>query len=160
MKKKLLSQKFYETLKLLEPRYPTKKALLLPALHAAQDEWGWLPPEVLDEIGNYIDIHPAQVVAVASFYSLFHLKPVGKHQLKFCTNVACCLRGSDQLIQHCEKKLGIARGETTADRTFTILEEECLGACDTAPVMLLNQEYQETMDIFKLDHLIESLKSK
>src|SRR5690606_16337683 len=102
---KILSKKFYEEMEKLEPRYPTKVALLLPALHAAQEEYGWLPSEVLDEVGEYIGIHPAQVREVASFYTMYNLKPVGKHHLKICTNVACALRGAEKLITLCEKKL-------------------------------------------------------
>ena len=130
---KILSQKFYDAMKKLEPRYPNKVALLLPALHQAQDETGWLPPEVMAEIGEYIGIHPAQVKEVASFYTMYNLKPVGKYHLKVCTNVACCLRGAYDVVEHTEKKLGIKCGQTTADKKFTLVEEECLGACGTAP---------------------------
>jgi NADH-quinone oxidoreductase subunit E len=155
---KLLSQKFYDEMKKLEPRYPNKVALLLPALHAAQDEHGWLPPEVMEEVGACLGIHPAQVREVASFYTMYNLKPVGKYHLKFCTNVACCLRGSDELVEHCEKKFGIKRGETTKDRRFTLMEEECLGACGTAPAMMLNDAYHENLDAKKLDAILDGLK--
>ncbi len=154
---KLLSEKFYGEMKKLEPRYPTKVALLLPALHAAQDEFGWLPGEVMDEIGAYIGIHPAQVREVASFYTMYNLKPVGKNHLKICTNVACSLRGADQLMEHCEKKLSIKCGETTPDRKFTLAEEECLGACGTAPAMMLGNDYHENLTIQKMDALLEKL---
>jgi NADH-quinone oxidoreductase E subunit len=155
---KLLSQKFYDSMKKLEPRYPTKVALLLPALHAAQEEYGWLPGEVMNEIGEYIGIHPAQVREVASFYTMYNLKPVGKYHLKICTNVACCLRGADELVEHCEKKFGIGVGETTPDKKFTLMEEECLGACGTAPAMMLNDDYHENLTAEKLDQLIAGLK--
>ncbi len=158
MAKKILSQKFYDEMKKLEPRYPTRVALLLPALHAAQDETGWLPPEVLEEIGAYIGIHPAQVREVASFYTMYNLKPVGKYHLKVCTNVACCLRGADELVEHCEKKLNIKCGETTKDRKFTLHEEECLGACGTAPAMMLNNDYHENLTIQRLDQLLDALE--
>jgi NADH-quinone oxidoreductase subunit E len=158
MAKKILSQKFYDEMKKLEPRYPTKVALLLPALHAAQDETGWLPPEVLEEIGAYIGIHPAQVREVASFYTMYNLKPVGKYHLKICTNVACCLRGADELVEHCEKKLNIKVGETTKDRKFTLHEEECLGACGTAPAMMLNNDYHENLTAQRLDQLLDALE--
>jgi len=158
MSKKVLSEQFYRQMAKLEPRYPSKVALLLPALHAAQDETGWLPPEVLDEIAHYIGIHPAQVREVASFYTMYNLKPVGKHVLKICTNVACCLRGADELVTHCEKKLGIKCGETTRDQKFTLMEEECLGACGTAPAMMLNNDYHENLDAQKLDQLFENLE--
>lgn len=155
---KVLSEKFYEKMKKLEPRYPTKVALLLPALHAAQDEYGWLPPEVMNEVGEYIGIHPAQVREVASFYTMYNLKPVGKYHLKICTNVACCLRGAYDLVEHCEKRFGIKVGETTPDRKFTLHEEECLGACGTAPAMMLNDDYHENLDARRLDQLLDELK--
>lgn len=153
---KLLSEKFYSRMKKLEPRYPTKVALLLPALHAAQEEYGWLPQEVMEEIGAYIEIHPAQVREVASFYTMYNLKPVGKHHIKICTNVACALRGADELVEHCEKKFNIQCGETTPDKKFTLHEEECLGACGTAPVMMLNDDYHENLDEKKLDEILDA----
>jgi NADH-quinone oxidoreductase subunit E len=155
---KLLSKKFYDAMTKLEPRYPNKVALLLPALHQAQEETGWLPPEVLEEIGAYIGIHPAQVREVASFYTMYNLKPVGKYHLKICTNVACCIRGAYDLVEHCEKKLGIAVGETTKDKKFTLHEEECLGACGTAPAMMLNDDYHEGLSVGKLDELLNRLE--
>ena len=155
---KILSKNFYDEMAKLEPRYPTKVALLLPALHAAQDEMGWLPSEVMSEIGAYIGIHPAQVREVASFYTMYNLKPVGKYHLKFCTNVACCLRGSNEIVEHCEKKLGIKCGETTKDKRFTLMEEECLGACGTAPAMMLNNDYHENLNISKIDQLLDGLE--
>lgn len=158
MSTKILSQKFYDEMKKLEPRYPTKVALLLPALHAAQDEIGWLPPEVIEEIGAYIGIHPAQVKEVASFYTMYNLKPVGKYHIKLCTNVACCLRGADGLMEQMEKKLGIACGETTKDLKFTLMEEECLGACGTAPAMMLNNDYHENLSKESVDKLLDSLE--
>lgn len=157
MPSKILSQKFYDEMKQLEPRYPDRVALLLPALHAAQAEVGWLPPEVLDEVGVYIGIHPAQVREVATFYTLFNLKPVGKYHLKICTNVSCCLRGAEKLVEHCEKKLGIQCGETTADKKFSLNEEECLGACGTAPTMMLNEDYYENLDVKTLDRILDQL---
>jgi NADH-quinone oxidoreductase subunit E len=158
MAQKILSQKFYDEMKKLEPQYPTKLALLLPALHEAQDETGWLPPEVMEEIGAYIGIHPAQVRETASFYTMYNLKPVGKYHFKICTNVACCLRGADELVEHCEKKLGIKMGETTRDKKITLMEEECLGACGTAPAMMLNNDYVESVTIEKMDRILSELK--
>lgn len=156
---KVLSEKFHSAMKKLEPRYPTKVALLLPALHAAQDELGWLPPDALEEIGAYIGIHPAQVREVASFYTMYNLKPVGKHHLKICTNVACMLRGSDEVVAYCERRLKIKLGETTADRKFTIHEEECLGACGTAPAMMWNDDYIENVTPESLGKLLDKHSS-
>ena len=157
MSTKILSQKFYADMDKLVPRYPNRVALLLPALHRAQEETTWLPPEVLEEIGAYIGIHPAQVREVASFYTMYNLKPVGKYHLKVCTNVACCLRGANELVEHVEKKYSIRCGETTRDKKFTLMEEECLGACGTAPAMMLNDDYHENLDIPKLDKLLDGL---
>ena len=151
---KKLSSKFYEAMDKLVPRYPTRQALLLPALHQAQEETHWLSDEVMDEIGQYIGIHPAKVQEVASFYTMYNLKPVGKYHLKICTNAACMLRGADELVEHCEKKLGIARGETTTDQRFTLMEEECLGACGTAPAMMLNDDYVENLTVSKMDEIL------
>lgn len=155
---KHLSKKFYDAMAVLEPQYPTKKALILPALHEAQKEYGWLPKDVLAEIGEYIGVHAAQIREVASFYTMYNLNPVGKNHLKICTNVACCLRGADDLMSYAEKKLGIKCGETTQDGRYTLSEEECLGACTTAPVMMANDEYVENLDINKLNEYIERAK--
>lgn len=152
---KILSNKFYEAMKKLEPRYPNKKALILPALHEAQKELSWLPKEALEDVANYIGVHPAQIREVASFYTMYNLKPVGKMHLKICTNVACCLRGADELMSYAEKKLGIKCGETTPDGKFTLAEEECLGACTTAPAMMANDDYVENLDINALNAFID-----
>lgn len=155
---KVLSEKFYSEMRKLEPRYPTKVALLIPALHQAQDEHGWLPGSVMDEVAAYIGVHPAQVREVASFYTMFYLKPVGKNVVRLCTNVACCLRGADELVTHAERKLGVRVGETTSDGKFTLMEEECLGACGTAPAMMVNnREYYENLDERKLDDVLSRL---
>ena len=160
MTEKRLSKKFYAEMAKLEPRYPDKVALLLPALHLAQDEVGWLPSDVLDEVAEYIGIHPAQVREVASFYTMYNLKPVGKYQMRFCTNVSCTLRGAEKLVKHCENKLGIKCGEMTKDKKFTLEEEECLGACGTAPAMMLNnKKYYENLTIQKVDELLNELNN-
>ncbi len=154
---KHLTDEFFNNMTPLESRYPSKVALLLPALHEAQKVYGWLPPEILDEVAEYIGIHPAQVREVASFYTMYNLKPVGKYHMKICTNVACALRGADELVAHCEKKLGIRVGETTPDAKFTLAEEECLGACGTAPAMMLNEDYYENLNERKMDEIIQRL---
>jgi len=155
---KVLSESFYKEMSKLENRYPDKVALLLPALHEAQKENGWLPPEVLDELAEYIGVHPAQVREVASFYTMYNLKPVGKYHLKICTNVACCLRGAEGLVDYCEKKFNVSCGGTTKDMKFTLSEEECLGACGTAPAMMLNDDYQESLTVEKLDKILGELE--
>ncbi len=154
MSTRKLSQKFYDAMDKLVPRYPTRQALLLPALHQAQEETRWLSEETLSEIAAYIDIHPAKVREVASFYTMYNLNPVGKYHLKICTNAACMLRGADELVEHCKKKLKIDCGQTTSDNQFTLMEEECLGACGTAPAMMLNDDYIENLNITKMDEIL------
>ncbi len=156
--KKLLSNEFYTEVEKLRPRYPTNQALLLPALHLAQKEFGWVPPEVMDEIAAAIDIPPPVVREVITFYTMYNLKPVGKFHLQFCTNISCCLRGAEELLHHCEKKLGIAAGETTRDGKFTISHVECLGSCGTAPVVQINDDYYENLSPQMMDKTLESLK--
>ena len=112
----------------------------------------------LQSVTTVLSIGCQTVREVASFYTMYNLKPVGKYHLKICTNVACCLRGADELVEHCEKKFGIQCGETTPDKRFTLMEEECLGACGTAPAMMLNDDYHENLTAEKLDQLLAGLK--
>lgn len=152
---KVLSQKFYDKMTKLEQRYPMRNALILPALHAAQEEFGWLPKEAMAEVAAFIGVHPAQIREVASFYTMYNLNPVGEKHLKICTNVSCMLRGAYDLVGHCEKKLGIKTGETTADGKFTLSEEECLGSCGTAPAMMVNDDYHEDLTIERINQILE-----
>ncbi len=156
---KVLESGFYDYMKKLEPRFPTKQALLLPALHKAQEQFGWLPGDVLDEIATHLAMHPAAVREVASFYTMYNLNPVGKFHIKLCTNAACALRGADDLMEHCEQKLKIKCGESTPDMKFTLMEEECLGACGTAPAMMLNDDYHENLTAEKMDKIIDAAAS-
>ncbi len=158
--RKELSNNFYSEVKKLRPRYPADRnqAMLLPALHLAQKEKGWISESVMDEVAAAIDIPPPVVREVVTFYSMYNLKSVGKYHLQFCTNISCCLMGSDELLEHCEKKLGIEAGETTSDNRFTISHVECLGSCGTAPVVQINDDYHENLNSEKLDELLGQLK--
>jgi NADH-quinone oxidoreductase E subunit len=155
--KKILSEVYYKDLEQLKKRYPTNQALLLPALHLAQKEKGWISSEVMDEVAASIDIPPPVVREVITFYTMYNLKPVGKYHLQFCTNISCALMGAEDLLEHCEKKLGISAGETTSDNKFTITEMECLGACGTAPCVQVNDDYHEELTSEKLDSLLAKL---
>lgn len=157
MSKKTLSEKFYKEIEKLKPRYPTNQALLLPALHLAQKENGWISDEVMDEVAAAIDIPPPVVREVITFYTMYNLKPVGKNHLQVCTNISCALLGAEELLEHCEKKLGIEAGETTADKRFTITEVECLGSCGTAPCIQINDDYYENLSAEKFDKLLAEL---
>lgn len=135
--------------------YPTKEALLLPVLHAAQRAEGWLSDDTMTLVADKLEMPKPKVKQVASFYTMFLKKPVGKCHLQVCNNIACWLRGSEKIIHHIEHKLGIQLGETTPDGKFTLAEVECLGSCGTAPVVQVNDDYHENLSIEQVNALIE-----
>lgn len=139
------------------PRYPTKRAVLLPALHLAQHTYNWLPPQVVQEIAEFLEIAPAEAQDTASFYEEYWLKPKGKYLLQVCRSLACEICQSSKLTQHIQKKYNLDIGATTADKRFTLVELECLGACGTAPVMGINEALFENLDVPKLEELLKSL---
>lgn len=153
--KKVFGENFYQEMERISRFYPNKRAMLLPALHAAQKERGWISDETMQDVANFLEIPKTQVKEVVTFYHMFHTKPVGKVNLQFCNNIACWLRGSEELIHHAEKKCKIQLGETTSDSAFTISEVECLGSCGTAPVCQVNDDYHENFSIEALDQLLE-----
>ncbi len=122
-------------------RYPVARSALLPALHVAQEEQGWLPPSYLAAVGALVGVSAAEVEETASFYNMFYLKPVGKHIVKVCTSISCYLCGSDAALARLERELGVRRGETSADGNVTLIAAECLAACGDAPVAQLNDEF-------------------
>lgn len=137
--------------------YPTKEALLLPLLHAAQKVEGFVSDKALVVIVDQLDLPMTKVRQVLSFYTMFRRKPIGKYHFQFCNNIACWLRGSEKLIHHMEKKFSIKMEETTTDGRFTLSEVECLGACGTAPVCQVNDTYYENLNIEAVDELLEKL---
>ncbi len=140
-------------------RYPQgrQKSALLPVLHIAQSEnSGWLSSEVMDYVASLLEIQPIEVYEVASFYSMYNLQPVGNCVIEVCQTGPCWLKGSEELIAHFEKKLGIKPGETTADGRFTIKTVECLAACGNAPVIQVGTEYHENMTSEKADQLLSN----
>ena len=139
-------------------RYPTKMAALLPTLHLAQEVWGWISPEAMVYIGDLLDLSPATVYGVVTFYHMYNLKPVGKYHVQVCTNLSCMIRGAYDLYEQCHEKHGMPMGGVSQDGRFTLMEVECLGSCGTAPVVQINNDYHEDMDPQKLDRLIEKLK--
>lgn len=155
---KKFKDEFYAEMDRIQRFYPNKRAMLLPALHAAQKERGWISDETMQQVADFLGIPKTQVLEVVSFYHWFKMKPVGKYNLQFCNNIACWLRGSEELIHHAEKKCGVRMGETTKDGLFTVSEVECLGSCGTAPVMMVNDAYHENLTLEALDRLIEELR--
>ena len=139
-------------------RYPTKEAALLPTLHLVQAQEGWISPEAVHYVSELLDLSPATIFGVVSFYDMYNQKPVGKYYLKVCTNLSCMVNRAYDLHDHLCEKLGVNPGETTKDGRFTVGEVECLGSCDTAPVMQVNNEYHEKLSIQKVDELIAKLK--
>jgi len=139
-------------------KYPEgrKVSALLPLLTLAQAQEGYVTPEAMVEIGQRLDVSPAYVESVCTFYTMYYTKPVGKYVVKFCINISCHLNGCDNLLEYTEKKLGINEGETTSDKKFTLLKEECLAACCEAPVMQVNNKYHVNMTPEKVDQVLES----
>jgi NADH-quinone oxidoreductase subunit E len=143
-------------------RYPEgkQKSALIPLLHLAQEIFGgWLDTETMDYIAAILSIKPIEVYEVASFYSMFHMKPVGKHVFEVCQTGPCMLNGSDEIIAYIKEKLGIEAGQTTADGLFTLKPVECLGACGYAPMMQLGKHYKEFLTKEKVDQIIEELRT-
>lgn len=144
-------------------KYPPerKQSAVMAALAIAQDEKGWLSTETLDFVAQYLGMPPIAVYEVASFYSMYDLKPVGSHKLTICTNLPCALQGASAAAAHLKRRLGIEFGETTADACFTLKEGECMGACGDAPVVLHNNKKMLSwMTPERLDRLIDELKGK
>ena len=147
----------------MKSRYPDgkQKSALLPVLHLAQAEFdGWLSPEVMEYVASLLEIKPIEVFEVASFYSMFNLKPVGKCLLEVCRTSSCWLRGANEIVAHIENKLGIKEGETTPDGLFTLKTVECLGSCGTAPMLMCGAQFHENLTTEKVDNLLSSLKAE
>ncbi len=139
--------------------YPKSRSALIPLLHLAQEQNGYLSEASMEHIAELVGITAAEVLSVASFYDMFHLEPVGTYLLGVCTNIACMLNGGEELLHHLEHKLGVRNGETTADGMFTIEEMECVAHCDKAPCMQVNYRYFGPLPDEAADKLLEDLAS-
>lgn len=139
-------------------RYPEKRSALLPALWLAQEEQGFCSLEAQAQIAERIGVSSAFVAGVVSFYTMFHTRPVGRHVIDVCTTVSCWLRGSDDLVRHLERKLGVKAGETTADGRFTLRTVECLGSCGTAPMCQIGDDYHEDLTFERIDGVLSGLE--
>jgi NADH-quinone oxidoreductase subunit E len=142
-------------------RFPEgrQRSAVIAALHAAQHEnHGYLTTDTMDAVAAYLDLPPIEVYEVAAFYSMFETKPVGRHSISVCTNISCMLRGSDEILQHIERKLGIRVGESTSDGKFYLkCEEECLAACCGAPMMMIDHVYHENLTVATVDAVLEAV---
>ncbi len=142
----------------IRARYPNNRACTLPFLHYAQDKFGYVSEDVIKLVAETLKLPVAYVLSVATFYTMYNKKPVGKYHLQICTNISCSLLGARRLVDKLEEILGIKPGETTEDGMFTLTEVECLGSCGTAPVIQVNERYFENLDEKKVEDLIESLR--
>jgi NADH-quinone oxidoreductase subunit E len=136
-----------------------QRSAVISALHAAQHEnKGFLTTEIMDAVAVYLELSPIEVYEVAAFYSMFETRPVGRHSISVCTNISCMLRGSAEIVEHIENKLGIKTGESTADGRFYLKrEEECLAACCGAPMMMVDHVYHENLTTKKVDEVLDAL---
>jgi len=140
--------------------YPTKRSVLVPTLLYAQDEVGFLSDEVIAELAARLELTELDVRNVISYYSMLTTKPRGKFNVQVCTNIACLLRGGEELLEHCEKKLGIRHKGTTADGLFSLEEVECIGACSWAPAVQVNYDFHENLTTEKMDQVLEEYRTK
>ena len=139
----------------LKKKYPTTKALTLPALWMAQRQFGWISTEAMAYVAELLDVSVNHVYGVVTFYTMFNTKPVGKYHLQVCTNVSCQLLGGEEIRDHICKKLNVKPGGTTGDERFTVTEVECMGSCGTAPMMAVNDDYVENLTIEKVDRFLQ-----
>lgn len=143
----------------LRKRYPTAQAVLIPALHLAQKHWGgWLPDEAIAAVAAELDLPESTVYGVVTFYDLFHQKPVGRHRIRVCTNLSCQLRGSDEIMEVMQQDLGVGEDEITADGRCSYVHFECLGSCDTAPMMMVDDEYHENLTPERAREIVKGLE--
>jgi NADH-quinone oxidoreductase subunit E len=158
----ILSAHVCEEIERWKARFPEdrQRSAVIGALHAAQHENdGYLTAELMNGVAAYLDLPTIQVYEVATFYSMFQTKPVGKHNVAICTNVSCMLRGADDIVEHVEKKLGVKTGESTEDgRIYLKREEECLAACCGAPMMMVNHKYYENLTPEMVDEILDELE--
>lgn len=138
-------------------RYPTKMAACIPALHLCQDQSGWLGDDVIDWVARRLDLPPAHVKGVVTFYTLFNREPAGKHTVSVCRTLPCALRGAGDVLHRCEKKLGIHAGETTPDGKVTLKTAECLASCGTAPMIQVDTQYYENLTLAEVDKILDEL---
>jgi NADH-quinone oxidoreductase E subunit len=142
----------------LKKRYPTTKALTLPALWIAQEQFGYISQDIMKYLARLLNVTESHMLGVVTFYTMFHQSPKGKYHIEVCTNVSCMLRGADKIVEYLEKKLGISIGQTTPDMKYTLSEVECMGACDTAPMLAVGDDYYENLTVEQIDRILDRLQ--
>jgi len=149
-----LSEKTLAEIEKAAAKYPDRNSAMMPALWAAQEEFGVLSPEVIEAAANAVGVPRAKAQGLATYHSLYWKKPVGKNVIMLCTNVACTLMGAETMLEHLEKKLGIKEGETTTDGKFTLQEVECIGSCGSGPAMVVNETFHYELTESKIDEIL------
>jgi len=139
-------------------RYPDKQAALLPLLWLSQERWGWISDGIIDAVAERLELSPAYVEGVVTFYTMYLRTPPGRYLLQVCTTLSCELCGTSELVDHLQRKLGVGFGETTSDGRFTLADVQCLGACGEAPVIQINNDYYTDLTIEKLAELLDQMK--
>jgi NADH-quinone oxidoreductase subunit E len=155
----ILSEESRHRIRSYVDRYPEPRSALLPALHVAQNQLGWVSREAMEEVGDLVGVPPDQVEEVASFYTMYYTEPVGTYVLEVCKTAPCSYLGADEIIDYLSLKLGIKPGETTQDGMFTLYRVECLAACHRAPVLQINHRYFQDLTVETVDGLIEDARS-
>ena len=154
------SDKFEARFSEMVTHYPTRRSVLVPTLLFAQDEVGFLSDEVIAEVAGRLDLTELEVRNVISYYSMLTTKPRGRFNVQVCTNISCMVRGGEEILDHCKKKLGISHKQTTRDGLFTLEEVECIGACSWAPAAQVNYDFHENLTPGKMDQILDEYKKK
>jgi NADH-quinone oxidoreductase subunit E len=150
----------YEEIQEFKAQYPDTRSAIMPALRAAQERYGWLSPEALREVAGAMEVSPAYCKAIASFYDMYHLEPVGRHVVEVCTNLACALAGAQRVVEAFESELGVSAGETTEDGAITFRTIECAGGCGYAPVVVVDSRYREPVGPDDVPALVEEIRAE
>jgi NADH-quinone oxidoreductase subunit E len=154
-----LSEHILEEIKELPAKYPQPRSAVMPALDLAQEELGYLTPEAMTEVAEALMLDPGYVEGVATFYTLFHHEPTGKHRFYMCTNLACMLRGSEEVVTRLKEAIGVSEpGEVSKDGMFSYEEVECLGACEYAPMCRIDHRYEYDLTVVKIDQIVNDCR--
>jgi NADH-quinone oxidoreductase subunit E len=150
----------YDEIQEVADRYPVRRSAIMPALHLAQERYGWLPRDALREVADALELTPAYCQAVASFYDMYHLEPVGRHVIDVCTNVSCALLGAQQVVEAFEDALGTPAGETSRDGAFSLRTVECYGGCGWGPVVAVDHRYREPVRPADVPAIVRELRAR
>ena len=154
-----MSSALYDEIQTIAARYPQRRSAVMPALRLEQERYGWLSPDAFREVGEALEMTPAYCKAVASFYDMFHLEPVGRHMIEVCTNVSCALVGAQQVLEAFEEELGVHAGDTTEDGAFTLRTIECAGGCGWGTVVSVDHRYREPVKPEDVPAIVEELRN-